>query len=118
MRQMRRVFEERDLQRSLEILIDVFCRLWESEETLLCRLAAFAALDGDVADALEERGGWRREALTTLLARSPNRKDDDLVSVLHAITSFETYASLRMTLAPNKVREVLKRTTDVLVQAY
>lgn len=118
MRQMRRVFEEPDLQRSLGILIGVFCHLWESEEVLLRRLTALAALDGEVAKALEERGGWRREALTALLARSPRQKTGELVSVLHAITSFETYASLRETLGQATVCDVLKRTVGVLVESY
>ena len=118
MRRMRQVFEEPDVRRALAILIDVFCHLWESEETLLRRLTALAALDDEVAGALEERGGWRHEALTTLLSRNSGPRNGDLDSLLHAITSFETYSSLRETLREGKVRDVLKRTVDVLVQSY
>lgn len=119
MRQMRRVFEEPDLLRSLELLVEVFCRLWRSEERLLRRLTALAALDSDVAEALKERGSWRHEALTKLLARrSRKRETSRLASVLHAITSFETYASLRETLDDNAVRDTLKRTVSVLAKSY
>src|SRR5215469_6976003 len=66
MRQMRRIFEETDRFKSLGKLVDLFCRLWESEHTLVKRLTALAALDPEVELALRERGGWRREALDNL----------------------------------------------------
>jgi AcrR family transcriptional regulator len=119
MRRMRRVFEERDLQRSLGILVDVFCHLWETESSLLRRLTALARLDPDVDNALKARGKWRREALSTLFERSSKRKNvGDLVNVLYAITTFETYATLRETQSRNKVHESLKRAADAIVRSY
>ena len=119
MRRMRRVFEEHDLQRSLGILVDVFCHLWETESSLLRRLTALAGIDPEVDKALKDRGQWRREALSTLFERLPKRKNvGDLVNVLYAITSFETYATLRDRQSRNKVHESLKRAADALVRAY
>ncbi len=119
MRRMRRVFEEPDLQRSLSILVDVFCHLWETERSVLRRLTTLAALDPDVDKALKERGKWRHQALSTLFERSPERKNlTDLINVLHAITSFETYATLREVQSRNKVYESVKRAADALVRSY
>lgn len=119
MRQMRRVFEERDLSKSLTLLAGVFCHLWETERTLMRRLTALATLDPDVDRALRERGSWRREAIENLFHREPNRKHaTELIDVLHAVTGFETYDMLRRTQSTKAVAVALKRTVSGLVKSY
>jgi AcrR family transcriptional regulator len=95
MRDLRKAFQEPDVKRAVCILVDVFCRLWDSQSVLLRRLTAIAALDPEVDHALRERGDWRREALTTIVERlTKGRVKTDLVDVLHVLTSFETYDAL------------------------
>ena len=119
MRQMRRVFEEPDLLKSLSILVSIFCRLWENERTLLRRLTALAALDPEVAAALEERGAWRREALETLFKRKPSGKNpSNLIDVLYVLTSFETYDALATRAKAKNLSGILKRAVTVLAESY
>lgn len=119
MRQIQRAFHEADVRRSLEIIIDVFCRLWETEGKLLRRLTALAALDSDVDRALKKRGEWRGEALANILARKTDRGDArELVIVLHAITSLETYMSLREASGRTEVRRILKQAANALVRSF
>jgi AcrR family transcriptional regulator len=95
MREMRKAFQEPNPLTSLGVIIDVFCRLWKSQGALLRRLTALAALDTEVNRALTERGSWRREALTEIVRRLPETTDqEEIVDVLCALTSFETYEML------------------------
>ena len=120
MRNMRKVFEERDPGKSLDLLVDVFCNLWKTQGPLVRRLEAFATLDETVEVALRERGGWRREAIARLLERmTPRRDAADVVDVVHALTSFETYAALCTGRRDHKrVAAVLKETVRAIVRGY
>jgi AcrR family transcriptional regulator len=108
MRRMRNVFEEPDPRKALTLLIVVFCGLWESQRSFLRRLAALAALDPEIDEALTERGSWRREALEKILA--PIRNGDKLeesVDLFFALTTFETYDTLRARQSAKKVAALL-----------
>ena len=119
MRQMRKVFEEADMSKSLGILVDAFCHLWDTEGTLVRRLSALAALDPEVELALRERGAWRREAIANVLQRLPNRKyKDELVEVLYVLTSFEAYEMLATMRGHKSVPAALKRTVNALMAPY
>jgi AcrR family transcriptional regulator len=120
MRDMRKVFQETDPVRALNVMIVVFCHLWETQGPLLRRLSALAALDQQVDDALKERGSWRREAITKIVRRLPKRSgSDELIDILHALTSFETYDALAIhQKVSNKVVKLLQRTATALVQAF
>jgi AcrR family transcriptional regulator len=79
----------------LEILVQVFMHLWESERLLIQRLRALSTIDPDFSDH-EDRNQRRRPAIAVLLARlSPTLDDlDDKVDLLTAMTSFESYETL------------------------
>jgi AcrR family transcriptional regulator len=79
----------------LEILVQVFMRLWESERLLIQRLRALSTLDPDFRDH-EDRNQRRRQAIAVLLLRlSPPPDDvDDKADLLTAMTSFESYETL------------------------
>jgi AcrR family transcriptional regulator len=98
MRQLGVVFRKDDPLEGLAGLVDVFCRLFQSERVLLRRLNALAVLDPDVERAMSERGSWRREALTVLVGRFKlgKREREELIDVLHVLTSFETYDALAL----------------------
>ena len=79
----------------LEILIQVFMRLWESERLVIQRLRALSTQDPEFSDR-EDRNQRRRQAITVLLRRlSPPPADlYDQADVLTAMTSFESYETL------------------------
>ena len=66
------------------------------------RLRALAHLDPDVGDVIAARDDRNRQGLRVLLGRlaehpgglTPSRDPEALVSVLHTLTSFETFDSL------------------------
>jgi AcrR family transcriptional regulator len=120
MRDMRKVFQESDPVRALNVMVSVFCHLWETQGALLRRLNALAALDPEVDDALRERGSWRRDALTTIVGRLPDLSgSDELIDILHALTSFETYDMLAAhRKGSNQVVKLLHRTAAALIRAF
>jgi AcrR family transcriptional regulator len=79
----------------LEILVQVFMHLWESERLLVQRLRVLSALDPDFTDH-EDRNQRRRHAITVLLRRLSPPPDDleDKADLLTAMTSFESYETL------------------------
>jgi AcrR family transcriptional regulator len=84
-----------DPRAGLEILVQVFMHLWESERLVVRRLRALSALDPEFTDH-EDRNKRRRHAITVLLRRlSPPPGDlDDKADLLTALTSFEGYETL------------------------
>jgi AcrR family transcriptional regulator len=84
-----------DPRAGLEILVQVFMHLWESERLVVRRLRALSALDPEFTDH-EDRNKRRRHAITVLLRRlSPPPGDlDDKADLLTALTSFESYETL------------------------
>ena len=115
---MRKVFQENDPCKALDLLIEIFCRLWKTQGSFLRRLNALAALDVEVDAALSERGSWRREALTKVLERLHGRKPHgDFVDVFHALTSLDTYDLLARHRKSKHIVDLLQRTARVLAAA-
>jgi len=95
MSNMRKVFREGDPVKALQTLVEVFCHLWKSQGDLVRRLNGLAALDPEVAEALAERGSWRKEAIVRIVERlSLTKSRDDLADIVFALTSYETYDAL------------------------
>src|SRR3984893_10339428 len=88
-------FMAQDPMAGLEILVQVFMHLWESERLVVRRLRALSTLDPDFTDH-EDRNQRRRQAIAVLLGRlSPPLGDlDDKADLLTALTSFESYETL------------------------
>jgi AcrR family transcriptional regulator len=84
-----------DPMAGLEILVQVFMRLWESERLVIQRLRALSTLDPDFSDH-EDRNQRRRQAITVLLRRLAPPPIDlgDKADLLTALTSFESYETL------------------------
>lgn len=99
MRDLRKAFQDTEPARAVNTLIEIFSRLWESQRPLVRRLNAMAVLDPEVDSAVTERGGWRREALSELVRRFPLERTgaDEVVELLHVLTSFESYDALAKT---------------------
>ncbi len=118
MSDLRKAFQEPDPRRGLNILIDVFCRFWESQGALLRRLNALAALDPEVDEAMTERGTWRREAIAQLLSRTHGKREtSELVDLLHVLTSFETHTAMAAH-DRKKIAPVLHRAAAALLAGY
>lgn len=116
MRDMRKVFRQGDPYKALNLLIEIFCRMWNAESSLLRRLNALAALDPDVDMALSERDEWRRKALGNILDRLPGRQSrSGLVDLLHALTSFDTYKTIAANQNPKYVVRLLQKAAAALV---
>ncbi len=92
---LREAFTTPDALSGLDILVEVFMHMWESERLVVQRLRALSALDPDFADH-EDRNQRRRQAITVLLRRlTPPPADlDDKADLLTAMTSFESYETL------------------------
>jgi AcrR family transcriptional regulator len=99
--QLQMVFQNPDSRQALDELVALFVHFYSSNRIVIRRLTALAALDEDVNEAIIERSGWRHEGLQTLLERL-RAKDgnkhaaplDEIVDVLHAMTSFEMFDQL------------------------
>jgi AcrR family transcriptional regulator len=88
-------FTTPDPMAGLEILVQVFMHLWESERLIVQRLRALSTVDPDFSDQ-ENRNQRRRQAITVLLRRfNPVPVDvDGMADLMTAMTSFESYETL------------------------
>lgn len=91
-------FQAENARAGIEILIEVFVRLWASERLVVRGLRAVSALDPELAHA--DRNQRRRRALLVLLGGMVQDKwlgSEDLeakADLLLVLTSFEAYESL------------------------
>jgi len=93
--ELRSVLAEADAMASLRRVVAVFCRFWASHDRVLAKLAGMTKLDRDIAASLKQRTERRRGVLTVSVKRLPGvREADDLVDILFALTSFETFEAL------------------------
>lgn len=119
MREMQNVFRERNPRASFDLLVDIFCRFWATQGASLRRLNAMAALDPDIDRALTERGGWRREAIAEIVSRLSERANaEEVVDVLHSLTSLDTYDLLASRHGEPQVAAMLKRAVAAIVDRY
>jgi AcrR family transcriptional regulator len=101
MSRMRSIFTEPEFDRALTALVETFVAFWASDRVTLRRLRAMAVAFPDSDGVARNRDAWRREAITNLLAKFRLRRGSptvaegpDLVDVLTALTSFETFDAL------------------------
>ncbi len=86
---------------ALAEFIAAFGGFWHSDRIAIRRIRGLAALDADFDRAVRARDERRREGLRTLLGRLAARADkpfpvarDEVIDVLHTLTSFETFDNL------------------------
>jgi AcrR family transcriptional regulator len=87
------VFMQADPDLALEAFITTFGVFWASDQLVLRRLRALAALDAELGVLVRARDEWRRGGLRRLLERRGEARGD-IVDVLHVLTSFETFDTL------------------------
>jgi AcrR family transcriptional regulator len=93
--ELRSVMADTDAMSSLRRVVAVFCRFWASHDRALAKLAGMTKLDRDIAASLKQRTERRRQVLAALVKRLPRvHEAADLVDILFALTSFETFEAL------------------------
>ena len=95
---MAKAFRQPDPLDGLATMFDVLARYYSTDRTVKRRLHALASLQPDVGHALRLREERRLRALRTLLERigerhgfPPAERRDELVALLFALTSFESF---------------------------
>lgn len=87
------VFQMNDADLALVGFIATFCAFWASDRLVLRRVRALAVLDAELGPLIAARDEWRRGGLRVVLRRR-GIENAEVVDVLHALTSFETYDAL------------------------
>lgn len=72
-------------------LVAVFCAFWAHDRVATRRLRAFAALDDDLGQVINDRDQRRRLVVTEVLSRAGVTADDRLITLLWTLTGFEAY---------------------------
>ena len=103
MADLARVFTSSAPQAAIRDFITAFAGFWGADRVVMRRLRALAALDPDVAAVISARDQRRRDGLTVLVSRrpavtgpgrEPGAQLEQLVRMLYALTSFETFDAL------------------------
>src|SRR5262245_20654981 len=97
---LRAAFGRPEPREALDELIAAFGGFWHSDRIVHRRIRALAAIDADFEKAVRARDERRRDALRTILGRfaekchPPPGALDEVVDILHTLTSFETFDNL------------------------
>ena len=107
MSELAAAFTSPDPMVALRLLIETFGRFWDADRSAMRRLRALAALDPEVGAVISARDDRRRMGLGVIVGRlaedgAATRRDapEDLIGVLHVLTSFETFDALALPGAP------------------
>lgn len=94
MADLARVFTNSAPDAAIEGFITAFAGFWAADRPVMRRLRALAALDPDVGAVIAARDQRRRQGLTVLVSRLPvsaGTAAEQMVQMLYALTSFETF---------------------------
>jgi AcrR family transcriptional regulator len=86
---------------ALDGFVAAFAGFWDSDRIVIRRIRGLAAIDPDFELAVRARDERRREGLKTIVSRiaelchkPPPAARDDVIAILHTLTSFETFDNL------------------------
>jgi AcrR family transcriptional regulator len=98
---LRAAFGRSEPREALTDLIAAFGGFWHSDRIVIRRILGLAAIDADFEQAVRAREERRREALRTIVGRLAERYDrpppdvwDEVIDILHTLTSFGTFDNL------------------------
>jgi AcrR family transcriptional regulator len=94
MAELARVFTNPAPEAAIDGFITAFAGFWAADRIVMRRLRALAALDPDVGMVIATRDQRRREGLVVLADRLPastGAAAEQMVQMLYALTSFETF---------------------------
>lgn len=116
MDRMAEAFRESDPLVGLTRFIEVFCGFWASDPVGIRRLRSWAAVDPGFGAAARDRDSWQREGLQVLIGRLGQRyghptgqEATELVDLLHALLSPESYEKVAEGRGPAEVASLLDR---------
>jgi AcrR family transcriptional regulator len=98
---LRLIFGQAEPSEALNGLIAAFVGFWSSDRIVIRRIHGLASTDQEIERVLRARDERRREILRGIVGRlaeegnkpSPKARDE-VIDVLHTLTSFETFDSL------------------------
>lgn len=91
------VMADPDIDSAMRRFVSVFCGFWASHGSVFPKFLAVAKLDEESAQSLKQRSERRRTVLTALVGRmglGQGQQQTDLIDVLFALTSSQTYEML------------------------
>jgi len=98
---LRTAFVQAEPRAALDEFIAAFGHFWGSDRIVIRRIRGLAAIDVDFERAVRARDERRREALTAGIRRLADKLptpdvdvSDDVIALLHTLTSFETFDNL------------------------
>jgi AcrR family transcriptional regulator len=102
MQRMAEVFREPDPSKALDRLVGVFVTFWSSDQVVIRRLRAIAALDSEIREGLLSRDARRHRIAHEILKRMaigrkkkyPGDRLDAAADVIAVLTGFGTYDAL------------------------
>lgn len=102
MQRMPEVFREADPSKALDKLVSIFVTFWSSDQIVIRRLRAMAALDSEISAGLLSRDARRRhiarEILKRMAARTKKKSSGEHLAaaadVIAVLTGFATYDAL------------------------
>src|SRR5262249_603833 len=109
---------------ALDELIAAFAGFWHSDRIVIRRIRGLAAIDADFEQAVRARDERRREGLRTILGRLAEKYGqlapgalDELTTILHTLTSFESFDNLAGTThTPEEVVPLVCRLTHTVLR--
>jgi AcrR family transcriptional regulator len=122
--QLRAAFGRPEPGEALAGLVAAFGWFWHSDRMVIRRIRGLAAIDVDFELAVRARDERRREALRTIVDRFAERYNrpapgarDEVIDVLHTLTSFDTFDNLAgATRSPEDVISLVCRLTYAVLE--
>jgi AcrR family transcriptional regulator len=119
-------FRQPDPHQGLREFVEGFTRFWAVDRLAMRRLRALSALDPEVGSVIRQRDQRRRRGLEVLIGRifssgggPPPPDVEDLLTVAHTLTSFETFDSLATRHhEPAEVADEVTELIEMVVQRY
>jgi AcrR family transcriptional regulator len=101
MERMPNAFRQPDPRAALTEFLRILSHFWEADRALTRHLRGLAALDPDFAQVIHDRDEWRRMGVRVILQRLAGAPAllasdalDEMVDILFALLSFETFDML------------------------
>jgi AcrR family transcriptional regulator len=121
---LRAAFCRAEPREALDELIAAFGGFWSSERVVLRRIRGLMAIDPDFERGVHARDERRREALRVVVGRLTERynqpsasRQDEVIDLLHALTSFETFDNLAgPTRSPEEVVSLMCRLAHAVLE--
>jgi AcrR family transcriptional regulator len=121
---LRAAFGRAEPEEVLDDLIAAFGGFWNGERIVIRRIRALASIDADFEQAVRARDERRRETFRTILGRFAEKHGkpslearEEVVNILHTLTSFETFDSLAgAKQTPADVMPLVRRLAHAVLQ--